>query len=111
MGTLYVEQLPFSDKVKASLGSLVQMIVDARFDCEKIVLFGSYARAEQTAASDFDILVLSHQNVPREIRGELCSRFEERNSDLIFYCSSDFESSDALLVRKIKKEGVLLWKN
>lgn len=111
MGISYVEQLPFGSPVKALLRDLVQMLIDARIGCEKIVLFGSYARAEQTVSSDFDILVLSPQHISREIKGELCSKFEERNSDLIFYRSSDFESSDTLLVKRIREEGVLLWRN
>ncbi|RKI23662.1 nucleotidyltransferase domain-containing protein [bacterium 1xD8-6] len=111
MGISYVEQLPFGGLVKAQLHDLVQMLIDARIGCEKIVLFGSYARAEQTVSSDFDILVLSPQHISREIKGELCSKFEEKNSDLIFYRSSDFESSDTLLAERIREEGVLLWKN
>jgi predicted nucleotidyltransferase len=109
MGISYVEQLPFGSPVKVLLRDLVQMLIDARIGCEKIVLFGSYARA--AVSSDFDILVLSPQHISREIEGELCSKFEEKNSDLIFYRSSDFESSDTLLVKRICEEGVLLWRN
>lgn len=110
MGISCVSQLPFSNEIKEKLRDLVQMILEASVDCTKIVLFGSYARAEQTALSDFDILVLSQMEVPQEVRGELCSKFEQRNSDLIFYRNSDFELSETLLVERIKKEGVLLWK-
>ncbi|KSV58739.1 nucleotidyltransferase domain-containing protein [Acetivibrio ethanolgignens] len=105
-----INLLPFSDDVVKKLDNLVSVIRSSVTDCCKIVLFGSYARAEYKASSDFDILVLTETVVPREIRGELYSFFEENNSDLVFYTTEAFNDSQALLVRRIKKEGVLLWK-
>lgn len=106
-----VECLPFSSDVVSKIGRLVEMILDSVNDCQKIVLFGSYARAEYKASSDLDILVLTKAEVPRELRGELCSIFEENNADLVLYTTSIFENPHALLVQQIRKEGILLWQN
>lgn len=103
--------LPFSRACKDRLRFLVDMILQNISDVEKIVLFGSYARFEQTASSDLDILVLTEKDVPRELRGGLCSVFDENNADLVFYTVDRFQQSSCLLVKKIKKDGVLLWKN
>jgi len=110
MGTLYVNRLPFEDSIKQKLERLVQIVLTAVIDCKCIVLFGSFARAEQTVHSDLDILVISGDEVPREVRGSLCSVFDEENADLLFYREEVFYGSTALIVTQIKKEGVLLWK-
>ncbi|MSS64518.1 nucleotidyltransferase family protein [Velocimicrobium porci] len=75
-----------------------------------IILFGSYARGEETATSDIDILVITEKPTERFLRGELCSELEEEQVDLIFYTLNQFRSSDCLFVRQVKKEGVVLWK-
>ena len=111
MGKSYVEYLPFDNSVKQQLHVLIQLILDCKIDCSRIVLFGSYARVEQTAHSDLDILVLTSNEIPREVRGSLCSKFDELNADLIFYQEDIFKNSDKLLVKLIKREGVLLWKS
>lgn len=106
----YIKRLPFSDSEKTALQKLVNRILDNKVSCTKIVLFGSYARAEHTIESDFDILVLTKEEISREKRGLLCSMFEENNADLVFYTEEQFADSTCLLVQCIKKEGVLLWK-
>jgi predicted nucleotidyltransferase len=41
-----------------------------KFDAEKVILFGSYARGQATAYSDIDIIVLSKKfsSIPKEKR-------------------------------------------
>jgi predicted nucleotidyltransferase len=107
----YIDLLPFGICCKDKLHCMTDMILQTVSGVQKIVLFGSYARFEQTAVSDIDILVLTECEVAREIRGDLCSKFDELNSDLIFYTDEKFRNSDCLLVKQIRKEGVLLWKN
>lgn len=75
-----------------------------------IILFGSYARGDEKATSDLDLLVLTEQEISREIRGGLCSEFEEENMDLIFYTMKQFEDSDCLLVSEVRKEGIVIWR-
>lgn len=107
----YVDCLPYSLQTKQKLNALVKLIQESQIIPTMIVLFGSYARAEYKVGSDLDILILSDDEIPRELRGELCSRFEELNSDLVFYTNDVFYESNSLLVQQIRRDGVLLWKN
>jgi|GEM_PF-5497051 len=104
-----VEQLPYTKETKQKLSFFVSKLKDIE-GMELVVLFGSYSRMEQKAGSDIDILAVTETEVPRQIRGELCSLFEENQSDLIFYTKQQFEESDCRLVREIRKDGILLWK-
>lgn len=103
--------LPFSEVVKAKLTFLVESVLREIPECEKIVLFGSYARMEQKIGSDLDILILTKKEIERDRRGELYAVFEENNADIVFYTKEIFDKSEKLLVQQIKKEGILLWKN
>lgn len=79
-------------------------------DLEYIILFGSYARMEHTIKSDIDLMAITSCIPDRLLRGDLCSKFEEENIDLVFYDAETFRSSDCLLVSQVKKEGIVLWK-
>lgn len=107
----YVTQLPFSENTKRDLQECVNRLLEAPVAYEKIVLFGSYARGEEKINSDYDILALTKQPVDREIQSTFRSEFEEKHADLLFFSNSEFNASDTLLVKQIRKDGVLLWKN
>ena len=51
----------------SALEEIVQRIRD-RFDPQKIILFGSYARDEATEHSDVDLLVVADTDLPRRER-------------------------------------------
>ena len=106
---LNIDKLPFSDKIKSKLNFLVNLLLNSELDPQMVILFGSYARCEYKATSDLDILVLTKNQTPQELRGELCADFEVHNTDLIFYKLEDFQASNRLIVSKIRKEGILLW--
>ena len=106
----YILKLPYSSAVIDKLNQLLELL-ESGISMEKVVLFGSYARAEYRVDSDIDILVLTKDLEDRCTRGELCSAFESLGADLVFYKSSDFKSSQCLFVKQVKEEGVLLWKS
>ena len=60
----------------------------------RIVLFGSCARNEMRAGSDLDLLVLTEETVPQELKGELCGELEETqdgiSTDLVFIRKTSF---------------------
>lgn len=66
---------------------------------------------EQKIGSDLDIFVLLNDQISREQRGYLASVFEENNADIVFCTTSIFDTSDSLLYKNIRKDGVSLWKN
>lgn len=92
--------------IREKVEYLVRKIPNLKY----IVLFGSYARMEQTVKSDIDLLVISSGMPDRLLRGDLCSEFEQKNIDLVFYDLNIFRESDCLFISQIKKEGIILWR-
>ena len=80
---------------------------------EKIILFGSCARGDYKVTSDIDLLVVTSLSTLRYIRGDIASELDEAidgvRTDVIFYGREVFETSDSLLMRQIRKEGVMLY--
>lgn len=105
----YIENLPYNENIKQKLTGLVNIIL-SKVNPSKIILFGSYARMEYTISSDFDILLLTDEDLPRTIRGELTSILDENDSDLVIYSTESFDRSTCLLSEQIRKDGILLWK-
>lgn len=105
------ETLSFAeDTVKDRIKSKISYLVNHISNLEYIILFGSYARMEQKIESDIDLMAVTSESTDRLLRGELCSRFEEENIDLVFYDVDTFRESRCLLVSQVKKEGIVLWK-
>ena len=79
----------------------------------RIVLFGSGARNELKVGSDLDLLILTDSPVPRTLRGELASKLAEKKNgvatDIVFYTEAEFDASDCLLAREIRKDGRIIW--
>ena len=105
------EEISFFSKSKRILISeKIKQLVKEIATLQYIVLFGSYARGEETLTSDMDILVITEKPMERVLRGELCSKLEEERIDLVFYTLEQFKGSDCLFVNQIKQEGIILWK-
>ena len=105
------ESLSFlRENKKALLQKIIANLKEEVEGLRYIILFGSYARGEEKATSDLDILLLTEQEITREIRGGLSSECEEKNIDLVFYTMEQFDASDCLLISEIRKEGIVVWK-
>ena len=83
---------------------------------EKIYLFGSFARNEETDESDYDICILMSDNTKNisQIYGNAYSAIREvrtRPIDFIIGTKSGFERRKNLpvLERTIAKEGIILY--
>lgn len=102
--------LHYQEKLCYDLERIGESGIDGVF---RIVLFGSCARNQIRVGSDIDLLVVTEKMADREIRGELASDLAEEKqgvaTDVIFYTREDFERSECLLVREIKKDGLILW--
>jgi hypothetical protein len=87
--------------IKAILGPLFG-------DCQ-VYLFGSRAAGNYKDASDFDIGVLAARDISREL-SLARERLEDSNIpftvDLV-----DLSSTSEEFARRVREEGVLLWKN
>ncbi len=61
-------------------------ILNAQFNCNAIILFGSYARGDQRADSDIDIAIKSNENITKKQLFEMTEKLEQilkKDVDLI----------------------------
>lgn len=104
------ETMSFLDDItKDSINRKIHQLINRIPTLEYIILFGSFARMEQTIHSDIDLMAITDGVPDRLLRGDLCSEFEEEKIDLIFYDKEVFSKSNCLLVSQVKKEGIVLW--
>jgi len=105
------ESISFLDDAKkVFLQERIKQLIEKVDTIEYIILFGSYARGEERATSDMDVMAITQMEMNRLLRGELCSQFDENNMDLVFYTLEQFKNSDCLLVQRVKREGIVIWK-
>jgi len=106
------------EKVKTELDRIVATLVGSGI-ISKIILFGSYARGEETPESDFDLCVLTPVKNKRQLdmmtdfRIMLCD-IQRRPMDLFAYNQDDFSCRAARSTsfeRVIAEEGVTLYEH
>jgi predicted nucleotidyltransferase len=105
-----------TDTVKSELDRIVSTLVNTGI-VTKIILFGSYAKGEETSASDIDLCVLTRVSdrdpldLTIDLRVKLI-KVRERPLDLFAYNQDDF-SADASrpgsFQYSIAKDGVVLY--
>ena len=99
----------FKDLVNVILGNFDGVV-------EKIYLFGSYARGEQTKESDTDVFVVFSKYNGKESKSNIyyldqCDLDQKYNTltHIMYTDDKDFKISDCGLYNSIKKEGVILY--
>ncbi|HRN71110.1 MAG TPA: nucleotidyltransferase domain-containing protein [Candidatus Woesebacteria bacterium] len=90
--------------------------VEKKFDPEKIILFGSFARGDATNWSDVDILVISQfKGIPEKKRFDILYDLHTdliKNHDINVYGITPQEYANAkpwTIFSDIKEEGILLY--
>ena len=82
--------------------------IAAKFDIEKVILFGSRARGDHSKTSDYDIAILG-KDIPLVDQALLREAMEEINTlkklDVVFID----EDSDKELAENIRSEGVVIY--
>ena len=104
-----VSKLPFPDSMKNKIQMLIDYALSKSNKIQKIILFGSTARADQKVTSDIDLLFITSGLEDRYIKGDIASFYDMHNADAVFYSEEQFSESDCLFVRQVRKDGVLLW--
>jgi predicted nucleotidyltransferase len=104
-----------TDQTEAILEDVVRRIVLA-YNPEKIYLFGSFARGDATADSDFDLMVIVPDHAPLALRRSRRAYEVLRGSgvaaDVLVWPRSDFDARlrlKASLPATILREGRLLY--
>lgn len=110
-----IDKLLLPDKINNKLKNDIDFIMAQNIkELLYIVLFGSCARLEYNINSDIDLLLITSKELSRIKKGEIRSELDKINgitTDIVFYVKEDFQKSDCLLVRQIKKEGIVLWRS
>lgn len=79
-----------------------------------IILFGSASRGELKLTSDLDLLFVTAEPISRMVKADIDTKLDEEidgvSSDAKFYTIEQFENSDGLFIRQIRKDGKILWK-
>ncbi len=81
--------------------------LEKRYHVEEIALFGSYARGEQTASSDLDILVTLNAPLGWEFV-DLCDYLAELLETKVDVCTRRAIESKPLLRNNIEKDLILV---
>lgn len=81
----------------------------------KIILYGSKARGEFAEDSDLDLLFITAGELPRSVKFEISDVIYnyELDNDIVvsavFVPEADFERKVSLLLKSVKREGIVLW--
>lgn len=101
----------FAQKLAADLDFLLSCHIPG---LNAVILFGSCARGQTRPCSDVDLLVLTDDALDRSIKGEISSHLEEPvdevSTDIKFYQTNTFYTSDCRFVSEVKKDGIILWR-
>lgn len=86
---------------------------------EKVLLFGSCARGEETWSSDVDLCIILNKSVKtlpkysvlmHMMKGILSDAdLSSVEVDTKIFIGNDWETSDMLFCKNVKKDGKLLW--
>ena len=79
---------------------------------ERIILFGSMAKKEETTDSDVDICLITKTNNLDELKQRLEDAFYDKylcHLSLYIVTESEFKKGALPIIREIKEEGVELW--
>ena len=104
-----VSRLPFTEATRNKIQMLIDYALSKSNKIQKIILFGSTARAEHKVTSDLDILFITHGLEDRYVKGDITSFYDMHNADAVFYSEDQFSESECLFVRQVRKDGILLW--
>ena len=99
---------------RRTIDEIAGKIVD-RFQPEKIILFGSYARGEATENSDIDLLIIAKTDLPTPKRSAPIYSFLRNypfSKDILVYTpeeSEEYRDLPAALMRRALREGIILY--
>lgn len=84
-------------------------------DINQIILFGSYARNQQTSQSDIDLLVIVHKDLEKstyQYSSELMSHLTSNGVDLdvqILVRTDESLEANPILKHNLNREGVIIY--
>jgi len=89
-----------------------------KLSLDKIILFGSYSKGEETSESDIDLLILSKDfrkktvfekaEIMEDLDWELVSN-TKKPFDILYYSDEEWENDQSLIIREAKKHGKVIY--
>jgi len=89
-----------------------------KLSLDKIILFGSYSKGEETSESDIDLLILSKDFRKKtifekaEIMGDLDWELVSNTKkpfDILYYSDEEWENDQSLIIREAKQHGKVIY--
>lgn len=99
------------DTATKKIASEFVTMVIAKFDVEKIILFGSRAREDYSSDSDFDFLIVmetSKEEIKQAVDIRVCTRDFNYPKDIMLLTPEHFNKGFSFKAI-IEKEGVVLY--
>ena len=70
----------------------------------RIGIFGSYSRNDYKATSDIDFVVITNDDIPRYLRGDLSCDADELNCDITFVTTDYFEYDTLIMATNLRND-------
>ena len=89
-----------------------------KLSLDKVILFGSYSKGEETSESDIDLLILSKDFRKKtifekaEIMGDLDWELVSNTKkpfDILYYSDEEWENDQSLIICEAKKHGKVIY--
>lgn len=114
MDSAKIEELQLPNRFYTKLQKDITYLINyPGIQIQKIILFGSCARGTYKITSDIDLLLVTKDSLTRDVRGEIASELEEPvdyvKTDIVFYSEMIFRNSDSLLMKQVKKDGIIIY--
>jgi len=105
------------EKIAGLKSEILGVLKEMGLSAEKIILFGSRARGDFTAQSDWDFLIVLKQELSREEKQKIAHRIRKRlaefhwDCDVIVRTEAEVEARKNLIgsvVKRVMEEGLVI---
>jgi predicted nucleotidyltransferase len=110
-----IDPIPLNYNEQTGLKGIIEELTGKYPFIKRIILYGSKARGGYTEESDLDLLFITSKDIPRSFKMEMSDIIynHELANDIvvssIFVSESEFSKSVSIFLRKVKKEGIIIW--
>ena len=110
-----VHTLPLNYNEHQAIKGIISEISQQSSHIKKIIIYGSKTRGDFSEDSDIDLLFITETELSRSLKYQILDRiydYELKNDigiSALFISESDFDKKVNPFLRKVKKEGIILW--
>jgi predicted nucleotidyltransferase len=110
-----LDTLPFNYNEHQGMQGIISEITKRYPHIKKIILYGSKARGDFAEDSDLDLLFVTDTQLSRSLKNQIIDVIynHELKNDIvisaIFISEYTFNNKVSTFLRKVKREGIVLW--